>query len=738
MNLSISKKACLIAFAILSTYGFSQNGETISYNITDLSTEEVRNLGTPQINTTESRVVEIDFNHLSSELQDVTFQKNDYRIISVPHTDGTNHTYSVERNYTMHQDLASKYPEIVTLSGYGISHPEERAKIDVTTQGFHAMIISPKHSTVYVDPFQMGDTRNVIVYDRSNHVHDEHISCAVHGDVESETPAESTVATFGTCELRKYRLAVAATGEYTTFHGGKTNAVSAQVTTINRVNGIYEKTLAITFEIIPNNDLIVFTNNVSDGYTNGNAGAMINQNGPIINNALAAVGGGSNSYDIGHVFGTNSGGLAGLGVVCSGSKASGVTGSSAPVGDSFDVDYVAHEMGHQFGGSHTFNNSCNFNVSQQNAMEPGSGSTIMAYAGICSPNVQDNSDDYFHGRSIQQIAAVITGTNCAAKTTLNNSIPDITSTTITNQYVPKGTPIILTGEATDADAGDVLLYQWEQMNNQSSTQPPVPSSNNGPNFRSFTPTTSPTRYLPNLDDLRKGANPSPTWEVLPEVARTLKFRLVVTDNHSNGSCNDHKDINVRVDGNSGPFEVVYPNANGITWYQGGYETVLWDVAGSNASPVNCSEVDILLSTDNGATYPEVLATNVPNTGSYEILTPTSITTQARIMVRCSDQRFFNISNFRFTISSDLTSVEEARINKEFSLYPNPTKDNLTININNPKPTNVEIYDLRGKLIFSKTINNRTNEIDMSSFTNGMYVVKIENEIGVKTSKIIKE
>ena len=279
-------------------------------------------------------------------------------------------------------------------------------------------------------------------------------------------------------------------------------------------------------------------------------------------------------------------------------------------------------------------------------MEPGSASTIMGYAGICAPNVQNNSDDHFHAISMQEIGAEIDGHTCQVSTPLTNSAPTITGTNA-NVAVPSGTPFQLTATATDPD-GDILTYNWEQMNNQVSTQPPVSTSTGGPNFRSFSSTTSPTRYFPNLTDLSNGG--PFTWEVLPTVTRTMNFRVTARDNAAGGSCTDYVDVTMDIDGNSGPFIVLYPSATGIIWNALSTETVTWDVANTDQAPVSCSNVDILLSTDGGLTYPTVLATNTPNDGSHAVTVPNTPTTTARIMVVNTTGTFFDISDNDFEIA----------------------------------------------------------------------------------------
>jgi subtilisin-like proprotein convertase family protein len=566
--------------------------------------------------------------------------------IKIPDPKGGSAMFRVLANTTMHPDYQEKFPGIRTYDVINLDNPSIHGKIDFTQKGFHAMIFDPSNGSYFIDPLYAKNDELHMVYFKKDFYSDKEMQCEFVGNPKyKDKPVMGGDKSFGNCELKTYRLAVSATGEYTTYHGGDVaDAAAAQVTTMNRVNGVYERDMAVTMEIIADNDDIIYTDALTDPFSNGNPSLMINQNQTNTNLII-----GSSNYDIGHVFGTNSGGLAGLGVVCSSSsKARGVTGSSNPINDPFDIDYVAHEMGHQFGCNHTFNNSCNGNRNNSTAMEPGSGSTIMAYAGICSPNVQSNSDDHFHGISVEEMGNYIDGTggNCPVITPLVNSAPEIISTT-GDVFIPANTPFALTADVSDID-GDSLLYCWEQMDNEISPQAPVSTSTSGPNFRSNSPNYSPTRYFPNLNDLSNGV--SPTWEVLASVSRTFSFRLIVRDNAAGGGCNDHADLTVNTVASAGPFVVTYPTAAGITWSGFSTQTVTWDVTNTNLSPINCQFVDIFLSIDGGETYPTQLANDVANDGSHSITVPNTPSTDCRIMVMSQNGSFFDISNNDFEIS----------------------------------------------------------------------------------------
>jgi subtilisin-like proprotein convertase family protein len=635
------KLISLICFTIFSLSTAFSQGNLINISAKKSTVNEVA-----QIKTKSALKLDVNQEGITYYFKSIPFifdqniALSNYTI-DIPNPDGTFITFKVLRNTTMSQGLMDKFPEIITLDGIATTGSGDLAKIDVTPHGFHAMVYGPNNSTYFVDPTYKNKNTSHISYYKSDFETTKVFNCSTETEDLFKDDKNIPVKIYGTCELRTYRLALSATGEYSNFHGGtKALAQAAQVTTMNRVNGVYEKDMAITLTIIPNNDLIVYTDGATDPFSNGNATAMLNEN---ISNTNSVIG--LANYDIGHVFGTNSGGVAGLGVVCTNGKARGVTGSGSPVGDPFDIDYVAHEMGHQFGANHTQNNGCNRN--DGTAMEPGSASTIMGYAGICSPNVQSNSDDHFHGANLGEISSFIqgTGNTCAVKTSLSNNAPAISGTNA-NISIPKSTPFALTCYAIDPD-GDVLTYNWEQMNNQVSTQPPVSTATGGPSFRSFSSSTDSTRYFPRLS---AQANNGPfRWERLPSVARTMNFRVSVRDNAPGGGCADFTDVTVTTVANAGPFVVLYPTATGVTWTGLTSETVTWDAANTTAAPINATNVDIYLSTDNGLTYPTLLTANTPNDGSEQLTVPNTPASQARIMVISSQGTFFDISNNPFEI-----------------------------------------------------------------------------------------
>jgi subtilisin-like proprotein convertase family protein len=638
-----------------------------------IAESEIPTGGTRYIKPTKYQAFELNLESMAAKLAQVKRLDHPNYIpitIQIPRPDGTLATFEVFENETMSIGLAEKFPEIRAFDGKSLDGTGEIAKFDLTPQGFHAMIMVPGASTIFLDPYAhlSGDLTHYIVYDRAHFESTDEFECHFENPALTEVKEGNEVTpvkSLGNCTKRTYRLALNATGEYTTFHGGTVVlAQAAQVTTMNRVNGVYMRDVAVTMTIVANNNLLIYTNATTDPFANGTPGTMINQSHTNCNTVI-----GSANYDIGHVFGTNSGGLAGLGVVCSNTnKGRGVTGSGAPVGDPFDIDYVAHEMGHQFSGNHTFSGntgSCSGNGNAGTAVEPGSGSSIMAYAGICSPNdIQPNSDDHFVFASMQEIHTFLAGggNSCAVSTV----IPGQSAPTVTiaggSYSIPISTPFALTASATDPD-GDVLTYCWEQNNATLNVNVPTATQTAGPNFRSRTPSTNPTRYFPSIASLSGGA--ASPYEVLPSVARTMTFKCLVRDNELGGGCNDEETVTMTTVASAGPFVVTFPTATGVSVAGNSSMTVTWSVNNTNIAPVSCANADILVSTNGGTTW-TLVGNDVPNDGSEVITVPNVASTQALVMVMCANGTFFDVSNNVFTITAATNDYSLSLISNSIS------------------------------------------------------------------------
>jgi len=570
-------------------------------------------------------------------------------IISFPNSEGEFENYRIMEAPVMHPELAAKYPNIKSYVGQGVEDASDRIRFSISPLGLQSMRLSATKPASFIEPYT-NDLKTYTVYKRTDRtVGFNDFECEITDAANKTLSGNSTVLKNADDSiLRTYRLVVSTTGEYASYHGGtKASALAAINTTMTRVNGIFENDFNVTMVLISNTDDVIYTNASSDPY--GSSGGY---NSALQSTLTSQIG--EANYDVGHLFARsgNSGNAGCIGCVCvNGQKGSGWTSLNIPEGDPFDVDFVAHELGHQFGGNHTWTHGGNEGTNVQ--MEPGSGSTIMGYAGITGANtdVQPNSDPYFHGVTIQQITNYVKTTSCQTNTNTNNAIP--TANAGANYTIPKGTAFVLTGAGSDTNPQDVLTYCWEQFDeNNSATQKPSVTATTGPAFRSYNPTTDTKRYFPRLSTIKTGAT-AWEWEAVPNVARTLNFRLTVRDNRAGGANNNSDDMVVNVNGTAGPFVVNAPNTN-VTWSAGTTQSVTWDVAGTTGNGVNAANVDIFLSTDGGDTYPITLASGVTNDGAHDIIVPNNQGSQNRIMVRGANNIFFDISNTNFTISGQVS------------------------------------------------------------------------------------
>ena len=609
------------------------------------------------------RLLELDLNAIKAELNKAVYDSDPNAFIngpeiSLPLPEGGFGRFKVARSEVLPDNSKPSYSNVIrTFTAYGVDDKYAVAKFDYTIFGFHALVMTPSGWFV-IDPYSLSNSSHYISFYRRDKTTQSNFSCETEsGKTQKVNPYQSSSSSVNRtsgANLKTYRLALSCTGEYAAVFGGTpAGALSAMVTSVNRVTGVYELELSVRLVLIANNSLLVFTNASTDPFTNTNGSTMLGQNQTTVTNTI-----GSANYDIGHVFSTGGGGVAGLGVVCNTTnKARGVTGSSAPYGDGFDIDYVAHEMGHQFSGNHSFNGalgSCTGgNRNGTTAYEPGSGTTIMAYAGICgTDNTAAHSDAIFHAVNLDEILTFVTtgnGNTCATSTATGNTAPVVTVPG--NYTIPYLTPFSLTGSATDVD-GNALTYIWEEydLGAQAQVNATQTAGNEFPLFRVFTPQTTGTRIFPQISDIVN--NTSTIGERLPSVARTLKFRFTARDNRLNGGAISNNDIPVSLTVIATPdtFLVKQPNT-ALTWPATTTQTVLWDVSGTSSAPINCANVNIYLSTDGGYTYPITLATGVPNNGSANITVPSVLTTTARVKVEGAGNIFFDISNVNFTISA---------------------------------------------------------------------------------------
>ena len=647
-----------MAFALSSAMGYSQNAIWTAAGSKGSTSALVDRASVPS----RYQLFNLNLTALKAQLANAPLRAQNAVstvVVQFPDGDGKLKSFTIYEAPVMQPGLAAKFPDMKSYVGQGVDKPSETIRFSTTMYGVHNMMFS-EDGTSYIDPYTK-DLNTYIVYKRAA-VTPREFKCGVTEAAKKKDASATTVLSVPATDgyMRTYRLAMACTIEYAAYHiqaAGLTNGTTTQkkaavlaamVVTMTRVNGVYERDFAITMNLIDNNDQVIFI--TTDSFDNNNTNnALLSQSQQVINSTI-----GSANYDIGHTVSTGGGGVAQLYAPCSSYKAMGITGLFAPVGDPYDIDFVAHEMGHQFGANHTFNNSCDGNRNDGTAYETGSGSTIMGYAGVCFPSVQDHSDAHFHRISIEEITNfMINGGTCSEDVLTGNDAP--VADAGADYTIPKGTPFMLTGAATDAQDAAGLTYCWEQMDLQVSTQPPVATAAQGPNFRSLPPASVPQRYFPALSAVVAN-NLAPTWEVISNVARNYNFALTVRDNNTLGGQTSYDEMTVTVSGTAGPFLVTAPNTN-ISWPAGSSQTVTWDVAGTTANGVNTASVDILLSNDGGLTYPVVLASQVPNDGSESVTVPNAVGTTKRIMVRGYGNIFYDISNTNFAITAPASTFD---------------------------------------------------------------------------------
>ena len=599
-----------------------------------------------RLNVKQAQVFSLSPGILKSKLSGVSQLKGTEKTIYFPNEQGDLIPYKVAEKSVLSPELAAKYPGIKSYSGYSLGNPQDKIRFSLSHNGIEAMIVhADKKRTSFLQKASQ-DGSMYILYNREGDVSsDTNFICTTKAEIEN-SKVSSAAKLADDQLLRKYRIAVSATGEYTQFHGGTVaDALAAINATLTRVNMVFETDLAVTLELVANNNTVIFTDPATDPYDG-------NLNTQVQNTLTSNIG--ALNYDVGHLFHRdNDNGNAGfIGSVCKANqKGSAFSSAMTPQGDKFDLDFVSHELGHQFGANHTWSFE---SEGTQVQAEPASGTTIMGYAGIVpGNNVAPNGDDYFHYYSILQISQYLETTSCAMTTALSNTPPVITSTG--NFIIPKTTAFVLSGNATDVDAGDVLTYAWEQVDDGIVTTNTFgPDRPSGANFRSQKPSVSPERYFPKLSEVAQGnlTQTSPpinsAWESVSNVERDLNFALTVRDNASGGGQVVSDLVKVSVVNSAGPFSVTSQTAS-VTYAAGTVQSVSWDVANTNMVPVNAQMVNLYLSTDGGLTFPITLAENVTNDGEQEITIPGTATTTARIMVKASNNIFFAVNTADFTI-----------------------------------------------------------------------------------------
>ena len=661
INNTMKKNLLLLVFIFSVGLSFAQNSSWKLWdNKKTISADKVRQTAYSD----NQKLLQFDAIQFKQTLADVR-QKSSGQAgveIQLPNSNGQLEKFLIWESSNFEPALQAQFPDIRAYVGKGISDPSAVLNFSFAPKGIKTMIFRAGVGTEFIEPYTK-DASVYIVFDSATRNKGKlPFVCSTEDFSTNENLSNKLVnVTQASNQIYKtMRLALSCTAEYTIYHGGTVNdALTAMNATMTRCNGVFEKDLAIKLLIIANNANIVFTNSGTDPYdtvTGNQAPAAWNSQLQATLNNVSFIGGAAN-YDIGHLFGaTGGGGSAGcIGCVCvDATKGSGITSplDNIPEGDTFDIDFVAHEMGHQMGARHTFSHG-GISGAENSAVnvEPGSGSTIMAYAGIGGngTDMQSNSDDYFAFKSISEIQANMSPKTCPVSTSLAVTNPKPTSTTTPAFTIPVSTAFKLTGVGVGT-AGEILTYTWEQNNDASIISPaasiPSPTKTDGPNFRSRIPSLSPVRFMPQFSDVLAG-NLIPTWETTSSVARTLNFAFTVRDNVLGGGQTSSAATIVNVIDAGGAFTITSPNTANVSWNLGSSQTITWNVAGTTGGGINTSNVNILFSTDGGATFPTVLASNTANDGTETITVPSTASASCRILIEA-------VGNIFYTVSKNIT------------------------------------------------------------------------------------
>lgn len=619
------------------------------------------------INAARYRTLALDLEGLKSALRQAPMEFTPAAAapvrISLPLPEGGMETFDVVESPVMAPELAARFPGIRSFQAYSVKNPLVSARFDYSVNGFTAAIQGPE-GKVFIEPYATNQTAYYYCYNtRDLRLEDiPALSCGFDDFLQEELNHEeqllatqSAVAFRNNAEvpLRTYRLALACTGEYAQQKGGTLEAVVGSMNTaVNLVNQIFQLENAVRMQLIANNNIITFLDPMNDPYSNANSGgALLGQNPSVLNSLI-----GPGFYDIGHVFTsgcTDVGGVAMSSTICAPNKASGVTCHYTNNITYIATQVMAHEIGHQFSCGHSWSNCPGIEdqLSPSNAFEPGSGSTIMSYQGSCGPdnNITGPPGNYYNIGSLEDFiffARVAGGSECGETSTIGNNMPEVMLPYTDGFHIPVRTPFELTAQATDPD-GDTLTYCWEQYDLGPSGNLGSPTLD-APIFRSYAPTTNPTRVFPRLNKIVNLNYDNE--EVFPTYGRNLTFRCTVRDNNPDAGGTVWEEVKFKVDGTAGPFKVRLPDTSTVVWKVGSYEEVKWDVANTDNNRVKCFYVNIKLSVDGGYTYPYTLLEGTPNDGSAFVTVPDAVTEDARIRVEAVGNIFFDISNKDFQIA----------------------------------------------------------------------------------------
>ena len=699
------------------------------------------------------RVFTLDQQKMLSFLSNLSTDYDQGQTIMLPTPDNKYRAFHVWKTPIMEEGLAAQHPEIQTFTAVAEDDQNVTAKLDYTLYGFRALVYDG-NSSFMIDPysdnadgFYISFYKNDFIAESRNHA----CEVGMHPDLNlfPSDNATETVLGKGPRDLarthgnlrRVYRLAISCTGEYAQNAVGpgatKAQTLNKIISTVNRVNGIYEAEISVSMKIISANSDVVYVNPATDPYTcNTNLGCLINE---VQTNITAVIG--DQNYDLGHIVCTAGGGLAQLRAACAGGKARGTSTSSGP--DDFST--MLHEMGHQLGANHTFSantGGCNGNGNEPTAYEAGAGISTMSYAGLCDPNNVGGEQNFFHVNSLNEITTYLSGTGGTCGVSSPGTAPISLAALTDSFYIPKNTPFELTApKATSTQPNAAITYSWEQydLGNFGGTEANNGSATEGPIVKCYLPDTSRTRSYPSYDRITSGeygTGAASAGQRLPTVARTVRFKLVARSKFQGWGTFNYIDsvVRLKVDAASGDFRVT-SQATPETWEPFTQKRIEWSVGGTDQDSVKCKWVNIYLSRDNGKTFPYLLVSNAPNTGAYNVTVPNVFTTQGRVKVKGTGNVFFDINKGEITLNGDPTGIDDLNLTATLSIYPNPATNLIHVTSKDPSGASLKVilYNVVGQRVWNGDLKNELN-IPVGGFARGNYLLQvINNSTGAKST-----
>ncbi|MDO5615371.1 MAG: M12 family metallo-peptidase [Cruoricaptor ignavus] len=585
----------------------------------------------------------LDIEYLKKVLVNAPLENQNKKPVELrlPDAEGNMHRFFVYSRPVADEKLAKRY-QLGSYVGRGIDDASLFIRFSLSGDDFQSMMIK-NGEYQFIEPLNQDKSVYGVFHKTNKTQRGKAFECKTDENPKQQQEIENLFSKNNWLEearnmqinssdqkFRTYRLAVAVTAEYSRMFGGLAGALAQINATLTRVNGVFEKDLAISLILISNNDELVYTNPDTDPFTGVNNWSRELQ--ILLSQKI-----GDDKYDIGHLFATEGGGgdagcngciclnpsLDGNGVPQVGGKGSAYTGTAMggrPQGDSYDIDLVAHEIGHQLGANHTFSHTVHQGSQYNVHMEPHKGTTIMGYG--------DSSDAYFHTASIDEILVNLRSKeNCGTHINITNTPPRVTL--LPNLSIPKGTAFMLKANATDNE-NDGLTYTWEQIDNATSAMSILlPEATSGPMFRSLKPSNSSERYFPNLATVLSGSLKTNT-EAIPTVARDLNFRVTVRDNHPNTREQQLATASQKITVvDTAPFTV-----NSSVVYNNTETIITWNAGNTASAPFNAKNVKIDYTTDNGATWQTIIE-STPNDGEEIVTFSSTLIKDSEIFIRVS-------------------------------------------------------------------------------------------------------